>query len=44
MSAMICKRCERLVDTDEEPESLYYDAGDCICKWCVKDTDKSSLD
>lgn len=39
MSCMLCKLCERLVDTDDDPDSLYvirYD-GECVCKWCRED-------
>lgn len=44
MSCMKCDRCERLVNTDEDPDSLYYKGHECLCKYCVKDNDKSTLD
>lgn len=39
MSAMLCKFCRNLVDTDDDPDSLYVvdHADDCVCKWCRED-------
>ena len=36
MSAMLCKFCDALVDTDDDPDSLYVIGhdGKCVCKWC----------
>lgn len=38
MSAMLCKFCRNLVDTDDDPDSLYVVGhDDCVCKWCRED-------
>ena len=36
MSMMLCKLCDRLVNTDDDPDSLYVPKhdGDCICRGC----------
>lgn len=36
MSMMRCNDCERLVDTDDDPDSLYVVDHDdqCICEHC----------
>lgn len=39
MSAMLCKFCGRLVDTDDDPDSLYVvgHPDNCVCEWCRDD-------
>ncbi len=47
MSMMRCEKCERLVDTDVDVDSLYYDnAGyECLCQHCAADSELTcSLD
>lgn len=36
MSLMLCHLCERLVDTDDDPDSLYVLGYDdkCVCDGC----------
>lgn len=36
MSTMLCSVCDRLVDTDSDPDSLYVETirSDCVCKAC----------
>lgn len=36
MSCMRCCKCERIVDTDEDLDSLYVIEAkdDCVCQWC----------
>lgn len=36
MSVMRCVLCEALVDTDDDPDSLYVlkHKDHCICRWC----------
>jgi len=39
MSCMLCCECDRLVDTDGDPESLYCAGYDdkCVCESCRDD-------
>jgi len=34
MSIMRCDDCERLVDTDDDPDSLYIQGKECLCITC----------
>lgn len=34
MSMMLCANCQRLVNTDDDPESLYVVEMKCICWGC----------
>lgn len=34
MSCMRCDKCSGIVDTDFDPDSLYVNGRDCLCKWC----------
>lgn len=36
MSVCLCELCERMVDTDYDPDSLYVVKypDKCVCEWC----------
>lgn len=42
MSAMLCDQCTGLVDTDRDPDSLYVQGRECLCKGCRNDGDEPS--
>lgn len=42
MSMMRCDECERLVDTDDDPDSLYVKKRECLCKGCRNDLNEPS--
>jgi hypothetical protein len=44
MSCMLCNRCERLVDTDEDLDSLYVTDGQCVCEHCRTDEDLGAVE
>lgn len=39
MSMSCCDSCNRLVDTDEDPECYYHTEGKCLCVWCREERD-----
>lgn len=34
MSAMICSQCNIIVHTDRDPDALYCEGFDCVCRAC----------
>lgn len=36
MSVMLCEKCECIVNTDNDPDSLYVIgfSDKCVCEWC----------
>lgn len=36
MSMAVCRNCQLLIDTDEDPDSTYFDQG-CVCEDCRED-------
>lgn len=36
MSMALCDKCENFIDTDEDPDSTYFDMR-CICESCRMD-------
>lgn len=34
MSMMRCDRCQKVIDTDDDPDSLYETEDGCICERC----------
>lgn len=44
MSLMRCNYCERVVDTDEDLESLYVTDGQCVCEHCREEDDDEALE
>ena len=39
MSCMRCIECGRIVDTDDDPDSLYIVDGECFCEHCRGELD-----
>lgn len=39
MSMMLCTLCGDLVDTDDDPDSLYVTDGKCFCWECREEND-----
>lgn len=36
MSMAVCMKCGNFIDTDEDPDSTYFDKG-CVCSSCRQD-------